>query len=1002
VEESPLPKNISLDVDIDADGNVWIRNDDARIEGAVDLHLGGPLARAELTGRIRLFEGGTLRFRDVEYELTAGTVDFVDRRKVDPIIDLRAQTRVQEYEVFLHVEGTAEKFNYELTSDPPLSTQDIIALLLTGTTLESLTTAEGGSGFSGDLAANYFAGALTERLSKQLRQSLGLERLQINPLLVQGQADPTARVTVGKRVGEKVRVIYSVDLGSSERQIYQVEWQATRGFRLVAERDTTGGIGGDLRYAKRFGASHPAPRVAEPGESAEPAPAPQAVLRVAGLRVEGVPDDEAKRLLEMIAIRPGDPFRRVRMFEAGEAVRRRFVRAGRIEAKVRSEEVPEAGDADAVRLVFTVEQGPLVTVHLDGVDGRMRRRLGKRLEELWVESVFSQDLYDEGSQVVLRDLRSRGYYAADVDHEVLPEEGAKTVRYRIDPGSPVRVRKIFIEGNKAVGEDEIRLQMSTRPDSIFTRRLLIPSDLAADVRAISRLYQDRGMVEAKIDPPEVGLASDGKEAEVTVRIHEGPVYRVSEVEFPKDLPPDLDLTSPIGIAPGDVFSPTKLLEAESVVRTRLDAAGYPEARVEAVPGMSGGGVHVAFAIDADGRKRVGAIEIVGLTRTKEKIVRRELELQEGDWISRDKILMTQHRLYRLGIFRSVRIDYAPITGTDPSSQTLRIRLEEGPPYGVTVGGGYDTEAGPRATFSISDDNIGGRDRDLALQGRFSGIERRVQILAKEPRLFGRSIDAIATFFVEHQEEVGFTVDRRATALRLEKKIDPRWTRYIRYNFQRVDLTDVVDVAELFDQKLTNLRLGDVGIAVVRDSRDDPFLATRGGIASAEVRLFAKPFVSDSSFWKVFLQGSAIHTFPSGTAVAGALRLGASQPFGSTEAVPLSERFFAGGQATLRGFARDSVGPTVDGQPTGGEASLLLSEEFRYPIWGRLKGSIFIDAGNVYETLQKFDPTDLRETAGVGLRFETPIGPLRVEYGRKLDRRAGESEGEFFLAIGSAF
>jgi outer membrane protein insertion porin family len=1003
IEQSALPRNIFLDVDVQADSNVWIRNDDARVEGSVDLHLGGALVKPELTGRITLLEGGTVRFRDVEYEIESGTVDFVDRRRIDPIVDLRAKTEVQEYEVFLHVEGTADKFNYELTSDPPLSSQDIIALLLTGNTLEQITATGTGAGsaFSGDLAANYFAGVLTERLSKQVKESLGLERLQINPLLVQGQADPTTRVTVGKRVGDDVRVIYSIDLGTTERQIYQVEWQATRGFRLVLARDTTGGIGSDVRYSKRFGAPKPGAGAAEPARPVAAGGASASALRVSGVTVEGVPPAEESKLEGMVAIRPGDALSRARMFEGSQALRRRFVRDGRLESRVRTE-ILDTGP-DEVEVVYTVDLGPKVAVVLEGVDGRLKRRLGARLDELWLESSFSRDPYEEGAQVLLSELRSRGYYAADVERQVSEDGAQKTVRYKVDAGAKVVVRKVTIEGDARIPEEDIRLQMETRPDSIFTRRLVIPADLDGDVEAITRLYQDRGMLEAKVEPPLVSLSLDGTEAEVALSIHEGPVYVVGAITVPEGLaePPEV-LRDASGLRTGDVFSPAKLLEAESALRTRLDALGFPEVRVEGVPRIAAGTVDVVFDIDEDGKKRVVAVEIQGLVRTKEKIVAREIGLAKGDLISRDKMLLTQHKLYRLGLFRSVRVDYVPAGGDDETGQILRVRIEEGSPFSATIGAGYDTEAGPRGILALSTDNLGGRDRDLGVEGRFSGIEQRIQLVAKEPRLFGRMIDAIGTYFIEHKEEVGFTVDRRSTAVRFEKKWNPVWTHYVRYNFQRVDLSDVEDLEALAEQKLENVRLGDLGGAVIRDRRDDPILATKGSFASIDVRLFDPAFFSDFSFWKVFFQASAIHTFRGGNTIAGAIRLGASKPYGSTLVVPLSERFFAGGQGTIRGFARDSVGPTLNGQPVGGEAVLLFNEEWRTPIWGRLKGVVFFDTGNVYARLQDLDLGDLRSALGVGLRYETPIGPLRVEYGHKLDRREGETAGELFLAISPAF
>ena len=145
------------------------------------------------------------------------------------------------------------------------------------------------------------------------------------------------------------------------------------------------------------------------------------------------------------------------------------------------------------------------------------------------------------------------------------------------------------------------------------------------------------------------------------------------------------------------------------------------------------------------------------------------------------------------------------------------------------------------------------------------------------------------------------------------------------------------------------------------------------------------------------------SLPRGNRFALFLRIGAEQPFGDTELVPLSERFFAGGSNTLRGFASDTVGGLIlSGFNAGGEALFVLNEEWHFPIWRGLRGELFLDAGNVYPTIHDFDPTDLRSSAGTGLRLDTPIGPIRVEYGWKLDRRPDESRGILLFAIGMLF
>ncbi|MDX1389252.1 MAG: translocation/assembly module TamB domain-containing protein, partial [Acidobacteriota bacterium] len=254
-ETLDLAVTVVLDIDLHADGNVWVRNSLAEVEAGLDLHIGGEIDRPEITGRIWLYEGGKIFFRRVDYEIESGGVEMIDPTRIDPYVDLRARTRVSDYEVRMHVEGTLDELNYQLSSDPPLSAPDIIALLATGRTLEEFGTSSAATGFTGDVVANYFAGALTGSFEKQMQDLLRLERVWIDPLLVEG-IDPTARVTLGKEVADDLFLVYSFDVGGptggEQYRLYQVDWKASRKIRVVVGSSTTGGVSGDVRYTTRF------------------------------------------------------------------------------------------------------------------------------------------------------------------------------------------------------------------------------------------------------------------------------------------------------------------------------------------------------------------------------------------------------------------------------------------------------------------------------------------------------------------------------------------------------------------------------------------------------------------------------------------------------------------------------------------------------------------------------------------------------------------------------
>lgn len=255
---------------------------------------------------------------------------------------------------------------------------------------------------------------------------------------------------------------------------------------------------------------------------------------------------------------------------------------------------------------------------------------------------------------------------------------------------------------------------------------------------------------------------------------------------------------------------------------------------------------------------------------------------------------------------------------------------------------------------------------------------------------------------EQLEFDGFTVRRISAAFRVEHQVSARWKSFLRYDFQRVRVVDVEDELIPEAEGFQTVRLGDVGLNAAFSNRDSIFLTTEGTSLLLQSRFFAKVFGSEETFVKPTAAWARFIPLGGSGVYATSARLGFAIPYGDTTVIPVSERFFAGGSNTIRGFELNEVGPTEEGRPIGGEAMLLFNQEYRMPIWKQLKGLLFLDAGNVYRKVSDFDPTDMRWTIGAGLRLETAIGPLRLEYGAKLDRMPGESKGEWYIAIGEPF
>ncbi len=979
---------LELDLRVRASGNVWVRNPLVQAELAGDLRIAGSPQRPELQGVVQALEGGEILLRDVVYTVEEARFELDERLPVfNPYLHLTATTRLGDYDITLQVDGPLGRLEYALTSEPTLPPQDIVALLATGQAPEPGTAGTTRS-LGGDIVAAYFAEALTEPFERQLQRLLRLERVRIDPMLLEGQPDPTTRVTLGEQVGKRIFLTYSTDLGATtERQLYRVEWQLAKRFRVLFERDTTGGVGGALRYTRRFGdpRAQQAPPVPGP-----PAPERPRVLEVAWSGME--------ELAHGFGIAAGDPFERSKFVEALGRLRRLLVNRGHLAAQI---DAHVEARPEGVRLRVHIDPGRPVHFRIAGLPERERKRLKERLEELWSELFLGEEIYEETLRETQQALHEEGYYAADVFLVREPGPLNDEVTLVVDRGPLVRVADVGVEGARAVPEESWRKVLRTRAG--LMRRRLVPGVLEEDRAALVALYQRLGYLAARVEAPRVQLTPDGEVARVAFRVEEGAPFRIEAIEIhaPQGFDPET-IRGWSGLELGSPFQAANLIAAERAVEEALGAQGYAAPVVRAQPELHEGAVRVRLEVEPGTARRVVAIGLRGNRRTKARVILSELGFEVGAPLSRQRLLEAQHRLSRLGVFRSVRVDWRP---EQDDGAVVVVEVEEAAPVAMALGAGYDSEAGPRGSFSITHHNPGGRRRQLSFQTRASRLERRMQWLVRDPVLFARANwNGLLNFSWEELDEVAFDVERRAAALRLEQRTGRHWIHHYRYRFQRVDLRDVEDTIAVLEQKLENLRLGELAYALIYDTRDDPFLPQRGRLWSGELRWFAPVLGSDVPFAKLFLHGSGLRPLRRYGSLAGAVRLGLARSYRGGQAVPLSERFFAGGDATLRGFPRDGAGPRdpVTGLPTGGEALVLLNAEWRFPLWGALKGVAFYDLGNVFARVQDMELSELRHVAGAGLRFETPLGPVRIEYGRKLDREPGESRGELFVAIGTAF
>jgi len=995
------PAKVLLDFDIIAESNVWIRNRDALIEASAHLTIEGTLDRPEISGNISAMEGGTFRFRDVVYSVRGGSLDFSEPTKIDPLLDIKAATQVQHYEILLEVSGRYSKPVFELTSEPALPQRDIVWLLLTGHTLTdnasqaSVTAAE--SQIAAYLAAPV-AGAISGAALAPLEKLPGIYSVSIDPYFLNGTADPSARLTVTSRASSALLFTYSTALGTAGEEIYQIEYNPGRIWDLIGTRDADGSLSADVRFRRRWRAGPSSPEVSPSLALGEVSVGSLAIIAD---RMPG----SAAALRRKIDFDEGDTYRRGDLLEGREALRLYYIKHGYPAVRVELIDEPQADNPALHKVTYAINAGPAHEIVFEGVDSS--RRLRSAVRDAWKEPILFENPVQEARAATEITLKESGYYRAKVSAEAR-DVGPQTreVRLDVDPGKRVRVRSIAIRGNEALYADRIQRQMLTRENGLFTRGLLKEKVLAEDAAAIRSLYQAQGYLDAVVPPPVVTFTPDGREADIVVNIREGRRSIISAVRFtddagaPVQIPelPEAELFETARMHIGDAIDPVELGEAADRVRQALDAKGYSRPLVSYSLSGPPEASEVNFSVSAGEMLRVRRVRVDGNSRTRSALIKKEVTVQEGDRLSRAALLDIQRRLYGLGVFRSVNIVAEPVAGS-PGHADVHVRVQEGPHILTAWGLGYNTENLLGASFELADNNLFGTRRSAGLFLRGSARDWRVQVSLRDPNLFGEKIETLLSGFVERQETSSFTTHRRAATFQLNRKFSEQLRLFGGYRIEDVDLRDLQISPQAAG--LETARIGSIGGAVTWDTRNDLVNPRRGGISSLALTTAHPSLASEVTFDKAYASLSRFISLGRRVVLGTSLRAGW---IFSQDDTPASERFFAGGDTTLRGFNHNEVGPEDPntGEPIGGDSLFLFNEELRFQVWKSLQGVTFFDAGNVYSDSSDFDLGDMRAAAGLGLRLNTPVGPFRVEYGWKLDRQPGESAGEFFFSIGQAF
>jgi outer membrane protein insertion porin family len=797
---------------------------------------------------------------------------------------------------------------------------------------------------------------------------------------------------------------------------------------------------------------------------------PGTQARIGAVTVNGDPGMLPIRVLRIAHMQPGSKTSQERVTKALERLRKHYSKEERIEAQVAMTARTYDSASNTVNYTFEVERGPKIDVRVDGA--RIRKGLVKKYVPIYEENAVDVDLLNEGERNLRDYFQTKGFFDAKVSYteKSVPAEGLRDIVYDVDRGVRHKLVSIAIEGNRYFNEETIRERMSIQPANwLLAHGLFSQSMLARDVDSITNLYRTNGFADVKVIP-ETQDNYQGRIGHIAVliRIEEGQQTRVHSLAITgTDQVPLAVVRQLVNMTEGQPYSDVNLgSDRDSVVGYYFDH-GFADVRFEAESHPVEGDAHlvdVSYKITEGRQTFVDHVVLSGLEHTRPYVVTREYQLHDGDPLSQTEMYETQRRLYDLGIFNEVDVAVQNPDG-DAQYKNVLYQTYEARRYTFTYGAGLEIQTGsepntrlpqgrtgisPRFSFDVTRLNFLGRDHTVSLKTQVGRLEQRALFTYEAPHWFDRE-DVKLTFnaFYDTTADVRtFTAERLEGSVQLEQTWSRITTLLYRFAYRRVkvDPTTLVIDPALIPLLSKPVRVGMPSFTYIRDKRDDPLESHKGTYNTLDAGVSTRYFGSEASFTRFFLQNSSYYPFKRQRWVlARSTIIGIEDPIQGSTLVPLPERFYAGGGNSHRGFAINQAGPRDPdtGFPVGGDAMFLNSLELRMPplqlpFVGNNKVSpvLFHDMGNVFaqpsdmwhslfrwHQPNQHDCTLLTVTAvcsfnylshavGAGIRYRTPIGPVRVDFGYNLNppvfpvRRESRAQTlghfNFYFSIGQTF
>jgi outer membrane protein insertion porin family len=993
----------TLDVRLQSIGPLTLENSVGNVDLVPDLRLTGTMSDPGLAGSIAIVDDGRIRVGGRSYRLRESSIVFTPEQGLVPRLNVSGGTRIGDYDVTLRLSGSADAIETSLSSNPPLSDRDLQSLVVTGQT----------AGLTGETANSdaFAVGAASGDVLGFAGQFVGLDSVRVGSSddleLVSSDVEPTTRLTVSKRFGQRFELVLSENLDDSELT-WVIIYRPRPGYEVRLSSSESEENNLEFRQEITFG----------PGSSLRPivARVEKTPDRVTAITVSGEPGFSPSEVRKVLELREGDRFDFRLWSQDRDRISRLYHDRGYYAAHVTpTRKLGEATKKEReVTLDYRILRGPQTELEIAGYPSSPQ--LTEILQNAWNDALLSELLAQDLQAVTRAHLIGEGYLRPRVE-VTLDRSRPDVLRavVQVTPGTRSAIRQLAFHGNQAISTSALQTLASERglAGSVWNDPAPLIDEIVAEYAANGYLAATAAVGD---------LLVEGERATLPVLISEGPLARVETLQV-AGVPAERRQAAQeaLGLAVGSPFTDG----AERAARVRLERhyrdRGYRDARVAAATRVEArdGRVDLNFTVTEGPLYVVRGVRVEGAESTSDALVDRAVTINAGDAAGQSKAAETERRLYGIGTFRAAAVRFEPVPSLS-TEQTVAVdavvAVQEARRYllryGITLSNEYDAvldedlnSVGVAA--DLRDRNFLGRGISLGVGARVERNLSSVRGLLSMPTFVSLPLrtNVSLTFRAETQtsdsetrysdDEANFTVEQR---WRPRGWLELAWGYSASGRAVSFQLPEPVMTPNSFDGLFAS-----VNATAVLDRRDSVFDPTRGWFYSTSLQWGLRPLGSDFDYLRTLIRGSYYQ--PVGPLVlATSARWGLLHPLGGTPPLTVFDLFFkAGGTQTVRGYQQDELSAyEAFDIPLGGTRLAVFNEEIRFPLYRIVKGVLFADAGNTFAERAGFSLSDLEVGVGFGLRITTPLAPIRIDIGYPVPRREGMTSPRWHFSIGQMF